>query len=183
MGNNPNQKDKKFTTNQVVLKVKHEQIIIHHAYRMSLDIASLETFPHGLDGLRLWEAGIILSRYVVNNNHLFKNKRVLELGAGVGIAGMTAKKWTECREIEMTDYEPQVIENIKRNMEKNSAICPVFTLDWKNHGVHTTQYDIIMGSDIVYFGCPVEDLYQVFKENLAHKGIGLIVIPVRKNYA
>ena len=64
---------------------------------MTLDISSLETFPHGLDGLRLWEAGIVLARYVVNNSAQFKGKRVLELGAGVGIAGMTAKKWTESR--------------------------------------------------------------------------------------
>lgn len=68
-------------------------------------------------------------------------------------------------------------------MEKNDAICPVYTLDWKKHGQNPTEYDIIMGSDIVYFGCPVEDLYQVFKENLSYKGIGIIVIPVRKNYA
>lgn len=122
---------------------------------MILTIGSLETFPHGFDGLRLWEAGIILARYVVHNPHLFKNKRVLELGAGVGIAGLTVKKWTECKEIEMTDYHPSVIDNINHNMEKNSAVCPVFNLDWKKHGVHTTQYDIIMGSDIVYFGCPV----------------------------
>ena len=40
-----------------------------------------------------------------------------------------------------------------------------------------------MGSDVVYFGCPVEDLYKVFKERLKKNGIGIIVIPVRKNYA
>lgn len=44
----------KQTTSQVMLKVKTERIIIHHAYKMALEIASLETFPHGLDGLRLW---------------------------------------------------------------------------------------------------------------------------------
>lgn len=68
-------------------------------------------------------------------------------------------------------------------MQINDAVCPAFTLDWKNHGVHSTQYDIIMGSDIVYFGCPVEDLYQVFKDQLGYGGIGIIVIPLRKNYA
>lgn len=54
----------------------------------------MDQFPHGLDGLRLWEAGIILARYIVHNNSLFKGKKVLELGGGVGIAGFTAKKWT-----------------------------------------------------------------------------------------
>lgn len=76
---------------------------------MNLKISSLSMFPHGMDGLRLWEAGIILSRYVINNAALFKHKRVLELGAGVGIAGLTVKKWTECTSIEMTDYNAQVI--------------------------------------------------------------------------
>jgi len=68
-------------------------------------------------------------------------------------------------------------------MKKNDAYCPVFNLDWKKHGNFAEEYDIIMGSDIVYFGCPVEDLYQVFKKMLTNKGIGIIVIPVRKNYA
>ena len=40
-----------------------------------------------------------------------------------------------------------------------------------------------MGSDVVYFGCPVADLYRVFKERLKINGKGIIVIPVRKNYA
>ena len=40
-----------------------------------------------------------------------------------------------------------------------------------------------MGSDIVYFGCPVRDLYLVFEEKLKPGGKGIIIIPERKNYA
>ena len=47
----------------------------------------------------------------------------------------------------------------------------------------TDKYDIIIGSDIVYFGCPVKDLYQVFKKLLKVGGRGIIIIPERKNYA
>jgi predicted nicotinamide N-methyase len=83
--------------NSVVLNINTENIAIHHSYKMNLQIGSIETFPHGLDGLRLWEAGIVLARYVIHNSQMFKDKRVLELGAGVGIAGMTVKKWTQCR--------------------------------------------------------------------------------------
>jgi predicted nicotinamide N-methyase len=83
---------------------------------MNLQICDLETFPHGLDGLKLWEAGIVLARYLILNNKIFKNKRVLELGSGVGIAGITLKKWTECDYVEMSDYHPKVIENIQRNL-------------------------------------------------------------------
>jgi predicted nicotinamide N-methyase len=55
----------------------------------------------------------------------------------------------------MTDYHPEVINNIKKNMQKNDSYCSVFNLDWKKHSSFSEQYDIIMGSDIVYFGCPV----------------------------
>lgn len=48
-------------------------------------------------------------------------------------------------------------------MKKNELLCPVYELDWTNHNEIYTQFQIIMGSDIVYFGCPVADLYQVFK--------------------
>lgn len=58
-------------------KCKDEHVIIHNSFKMTLNIASLDTFPHGFDGLRLWEAGIVLSRYIVNNSSMFKGKRVL----------------------------------------------------------------------------------------------------------
>jgi hypothetical protein len=41
---------------------------------MSLIIGELEVFPHGLDGLKLWDAGIVLSRYVIINSDLFTGK-------------------------------------------------------------------------------------------------------------
>lgn len=83
---------------------------------MSVQISGVDTFPHGLDGLKLWEAGIVLARYMIHNNKMFKNKVILELGSGVGIAGIAAKTWTECKEIYMTDYHPKVVETINRNL-------------------------------------------------------------------
>jgi predicted nicotinamide N-methyase len=101
----------------------------------------------------------------------------------VGIAGLTAKKWTECTEVDITDYHPSVIDNARQNMHRNKLLCPIYELNWTKREAAPTQYHIIMGSDVVYFGCPVADLYQVFKERLITGGIGIIVIPVRKNYA
>ena len=178
MGNNHSSNQHKH-----VMMIKHEDVIIHRNFNMQLELGSLDTFPHGLDGLRIWEAGIVLARYVINNSHLFKGKRVLELGGGVGIAGLTAKKWTECIEVDITDYPPSVIQNIMKNMTRNKLSCPVYELDWTKHDSCPSQYQIIMGSDIVYFGCPVADLYQVLKERLMPGGLALIVIPIRKNYA
>lgn len=41
---------------------------------MKLKLADVETFPHGLDGLKIWEAGIVLARYAVLNCAKFKGK-------------------------------------------------------------------------------------------------------------
>lgn len=63
---------------------------------MHLQLSEVDQFPHGLDGLKLWEAGIVLSRYIILNVDKFNKKSVLELGSGVGIGGMTADKWSSC---------------------------------------------------------------------------------------
>jgi hypothetical protein len=55
--------------------------------------------------------------------------------------------------------------------------------DWRDYGKIGKKFDIIIGSDIVYFGCPVKDLYQVFRRLLNIGGMGIIIIPNRKNYA
>ena len=68
-------------------------------------------------------------------------------------------------------------------MKKNKVECQVYELDWTKREENPKQFDIIMGSDVVYFGCPVADLYTVFKEKLKVGGTGIIIIPVRKNYA
>lgn len=55
--------------------------------------------------------------------------------------------------------------------------------DWRDRNKYQYSFDFIIGSDIVYFGCPVQDLYEVFKKYLRVGGKGIIVIPDRKNYA
>ena len=55
--------------------------------------------------------------------------------------------------------------------------------DWRNREKYQENFDVIVGSDIVYFGCPVQDLYEVFKKYLRVGGKGIIIIPDRKNYA
>lgn len=46
---------------------------------------------------------MVLARFVVINNALFKGKKVLELGAGTGIGGIAVSKWTKCSSIAMSD--------------------------------------------------------------------------------
>lgn len=59
------------------MEVTNKSIILSQPLKMKVVIGQLEVFPHGLDGLKLWDAGIMLSRYIIKNCEIFKDKDVL----------------------------------------------------------------------------------------------------------
>jgi predicted nicotinamide N-methyase len=83
-------------------------------------IAYASTFPHNFEGLKLWDSNIVLARYIIMNTHKFKNMNVLEIPSGTGIAGITLRKWTSANKVILADISPEMIQNIRNNMQKNS---------------------------------------------------------------
>ncbi len=63
----------------------------------------------------------------------------------------------------MTDYNSHVVNNIALNCKKNQLKINAYEFDWRERSKIIKEYDLIIGSDIVYYGCPVKDLYLVFK--------------------
>lgn len=41
------------------------------------------------------------------------------MGSGVGIGGITLRKWTQCNHIVMSDYHASIVENMRKNCQKN----------------------------------------------------------------
>ena len=97
----------------------------------------------------------------------------------------------------MSDYHSSIVDNMMKNCQKNEIKVDdkkelnmdvkykieTLVLDWRSSENYEDKFDYIIGSDIVYFGCPVEALYNVFKLHLKKNGEGIIIIPDRKNYA
>ena len=79
---------------KIFVKIRDRSIILHNAYKFQLNIGDAHQFPHHYEGLRLWDSSIILSRFIILNSSVFKNKSVLELASGTGISGITTRKWT-----------------------------------------------------------------------------------------
>ena len=120
MGNHPNkQSPKKETSNKITLKVQHRNIIVHHAYKMVLNISDTVIFPHNHEGLKLWDVDIVGARYSILRSDEFKNKKVFCLNSGVGLTGITMKKWTDCESVVMSEYYDEMVSNIKKNCDKN----------------------------------------------------------------
>lgn len=72
-----NHQGSKGSNQKIVMNLNNQKIILIKELGMWVTIGELEVFPHGLDGLKLWDAGIVLSRYVILNCELFKDKDVL----------------------------------------------------------------------------------------------------------
>ncbi|OAV86716.1 hypothetical protein PTTG_08437 [Puccinia triticina 1-1 BBBD Race 1] len=107
--------------------------------------------------------------------------KVLELGSGTGLVGLTASQILasilssfssmEPTDVEviLTDYHPEVLDNLRHNLELNRprhtlpAGCPstlnvnVMKLDWRElesseltHAGLAGAFDVVLGSDLVY---------------------------------
>jgi len=102
----------------------------------------------------LWEAALILARWIALNADVFKNKVVLELGAGCGLPSFVSS--VIAKKVICTDYLPMVLDNLEYNVELNKKNLnnnlTIHKLDWQSkfeeYGIG--EIDIIIGSEITY---------------------------------
>eukprot|EP01102_Stenamoeba_stenopodia_P019535 TRINITY_DN7409_c0_g1_i7.p1 TRINITY_DN7409_c0_g1~~TRINITY_DN7409_c0_g1_i7.p1 ORF type:complete len:138 (+),score=27.71 TRINITY_DN7409_c0_g1_i7:197-610(+) len=67
-------------------------------------------------GLVMWEAGYLLSEFIIYHPELFDNKRCLELGSGVGLSGIALSLFAKPTSVVFTDYSDPVLDNIEANL-------------------------------------------------------------------
>ena len=63
-----------------------------------------------------------MSRYLIKNSSKLKDKRILELGSGVGIAGITVLKLGLAKLVVLSDYKNDILENALYNMKINKVV-------------------------------------------------------------
>lgn len=104
-------------------------------------------------GAGLWLSSIILSSWIVRYKDMFKGKRVLELGCGVGLCGLSIAVSTCPRALTLTDCDKTLFNVLKQNTEYNSlgmrTIPSIQHVDWNNPNIQGS-YDIIIASDCLY---------------------------------
>eukprot|EP01132_Coremiostelium_polycephalum_P002128 gene2128-2620_t len=134
---------------------------------------------YNLVGMTTWGAAYLLTDFILENNDLFQNKKILELGSGTGLIGIVLDFIKPLERVTLTDYSPQVLKNLKVNMiEQNNIIdvddyiddevntddnvkktgnrFSIRALDWEIEDLSILdqcsdfQSDIILGADIVY---------------------------------
>ncbi|XP_072884012.1 EEF1A lysine methyltransferase 3-like [Hemitrygon akajei] len=112
---------------------------------------------HATPSLRLVSAaveGLVLCRYFEKAGLNFSGKKVIELGSGTGLVGILATLLGG--DVTLTDL-PMVLNQVEENVAKNIPSTmmqrsKVSALQWgEDHGNFTSDYDVILGSGVVYY--------------------------------
>lgn len=125
----------------------------------------------------LWPSAIVLARFLKGLD-LPAGCRVLELGAGVGLAGLVAAQ--QGGMVTQTDFVPGALALQQANAELNGVTGMRHELaDWRNFDL-SRKFDLIIGSDILYepklHGC----LGEIFRGCLEEKGTVILADPSRE---
>lgn len=114
-------------------------------------------------GLTLWRAAPLLCEFLHDNAELVQGKRVLELGAGLGLVGILAEK-LGATEVVLTDGDTDTLAQLRENVDSNGCekiTCP--QLRWGHrlpefvslHG----EFDVLLAADIIYVEEIIEPLF------------------------
>ncbi len=129
--------------------------------------ADVSAFPFWI---KLWEAAMVLADVMSTMEPEGDNRRVLELGAGIGVPGLVAA--ARGFEVTLSDYEPHILDfqrvsAMASGLEKN---VDVTIIDWKKPP-ELPAYDIILGAEILFRDEFFKPLLKVFDRYLKPDGV------------
>ncbi|XP_032883674.1 EEF1A lysine methyltransferase 3-like [Amblyraja radiata] len=131
----------------------------------------------------IWESGLVLCRYFQQEKIDFLGKKVIELGSGTGIVGILATLLGG--DVTLTD-QPSVLRQIEFNVATNvpksnpsrAIVCP---LRWgENQSEFPADFDVILGSDIVYSPLHFQGLIQTLRHLSSHTTVIYISSKMRE---
>eukprot|EP01043_Picozoa_sp_COSAG02_P024881 COSAG02_NODE_1378_length_12990_cov_3.643705_5_plen_679_part_00 len=122
---------------------------------------------------------------------VLQNKRVLEIGAGLGLPGLAVAVWADAEAVHLTDGDAAVVENLQRSIQKNSdnvafgtTAVSAWQLDWEVPAAAVSeeqQYDIILASDTICSRVDAHDshspLLSTMRRWLKPDGLVLVMAP------
>ena len=106
-------------------------------------------------GLRLWEAEVCVLEWIYMHSHIIKNRRILELGAGVGLAGLSCLH-LGAKHVTLTDSNSKVLENLQIISQQSPFPdqLVVRRLEWtKDFALIKAEFlthDFLLAADCVY---------------------------------
>jgi len=114
-----------------------------------------------------WPGSFALAEYLLNNYSL-EGKRILELGCGTAATGIALERAGAT--VVCTDYDSLALEMAGYNARLNGCRSITMSfLDWYSPDLNG-RFDLIVGSEVVYFEKSFDPLIGVLKKHIKPKG-------------
>lgn len=124
----------------------------------------------------VWPSSLVLAHHV--SSLALGSKRVLEIGCGTAISSLLLNK--QEIDITATDHHPEVETFLIRNTELNGdATIPFERTGWADNNDSLGQFDLIIGSDLLYEDNHVDLLSRFIEEHSNPECEVIIVDPGR----
>lgn len=118
-------------------------------------------------GSCLWDAGVVLAEVLLARPQLVREKRVVELGAGIGLTSICAHLcWP--KELRVTDGNAGALATCKANFRRNGLLgddgqsIRIEQMDWEDIMAGAVggavEADVILAADVVYDPRAVHEL-------------------------
>lgn len=128
-------------------------------------------------GLLLWESALALADELAARRASIAGASVLEIGAGVGLAGLAAS-WLGA-DVTQSDHLPAALDVCRRNAALNGLPAPRTLLgDW-NGWLDDTHYDVVIGADVLYEREVFPAVASILNRNVGPGGLAVLADPGR----
>lgn len=163
----------KYEVDTVELKIRGKKFF----FFLPKDISKFINQQNPLDNFplwaRIWEGAIVLADYIYSLN-LETQRCLLEIGSGVGVAGIIAASLGH--DVTITDYNKDAIAfacaNACKNLGSKNTV-KIKILDWRKPEI-SKKYDYIIGSSVIYKEESFDPILDLF--HMALKKDGQIIL-------
>ena len=126
---------------------------------------------------KIWEATAVLANHL-NTMKVNPDHRLLEIGSGMGVAGLCGNKMGH--RITITEYNEDAINFARANALLNGMDPSIIAkLDW-NQPMVQGKFDYIIGSEVVFKETDFPGLYFLFQKYLKPGGRIVLAEGMRK---
>jgi len=134
----------------------------------------------------VWASEEVLAHFCLQNKHIFKNKKVCELAAGLsGLAGLCVSLYLTSAHVLITDGNVQASDNITYNISlnnENNTNTKSQQLLWDTVDKYDNlgMFDVIIAADCIFLTQYHYDLLHTFDKLLEPgSGVAYILAPKR----
>lgn len=131
----------------------------------------------------IWPSGVALADLLMEQPEFVRNRRVLEVGCGLGITAIAAA--LSGAQLTITDYFPESLELASANVERAGASpTAAHQLNWRDpRSVDTLleagPFPIVLAADVLYETRDIAPLREFFGRVLAPTGTLILAEPGR----